>query len=101
MTLALRNDLPTGLLHKLVVEDVAPQLSSDVSKEFTGYAAGMRAIAVARPKSRKEADEIMLESAPVRLLFLKQVSGTDTPPSPVQFCFTRRTQLCARSSSQT
>ena len=68
MTLALRNDLPTGLLHKLVIEDVAPQLSSHVSKEFAGYAAGMRAIAVARPKSRKEADEIMLESAPVRFV---------------------------------
>jgi len=101
MALALRDDLPTGLLHKLIVEDVAPQISSRVSKEFIGYAAGMRALADARPQSRKEADEMMLDSAPVRLSFLKEASGTDHLSSPSLSHFTRRTQPYAHSSSQT
>jgi len=97
MALALRDDLPTGLLHKLIVEDVAPQISSRVSKEFIGYAAGMRALADARPQSRKEADEMMLESAPVCLSFLKEASGTDNlsplPPCPTSHAGPSRTRI--------
>lgn len=66
MALALRPDLPQGLIRKLIVEDVAPQISQTVSREFVGYAAAMRALAEAKPQTRKEADELLRSAAPVR-----------------------------------
>ncbi|EJD52812.1 alpha/beta-hydrolase [Auricularia subglabra TFB-10046 SS5] len=80
MALALRPDLPSGLLGRLIIEDVAPQISKSVSREFTAYAAGMRALAEARPATRKEADKLMQDAAPdpaVRAFLLTNlVSGS-------------------------
>lgn len=66
MALALKPDLPQGLVRKLIIEDVAPQISKTVSREFVGYAAEMRALVDAAPKTRKEADALMQSAAPVR-----------------------------------
>ncbi|KAH7108006.1 Alpha/Beta hydrolase protein [Auriculariales sp. MPI-PUGE-AT-0066] len=64
MSIALRPDLPTSLLRKLVIEDVSPKISSEVIQEFLGYAAAMRKVAEAKPKSRREADALLKDAAP-------------------------------------
>ncbi|KZW00193.1 alpha/beta-hydrolase [Exidia glandulosa HHB12029] len=83
MALALRPDLPQGLIRKLIVEDVAPQISQTVSREFVGYAAAMRALAEAKPQTRKEADELLRSAAPdpaVRAFLLTNLTSSHGAP---------------------
>lgn len=58
MTLALRSDLPPGLLSHLIIADIAPS-KGKLSPEFQGYIEAMQRVEQSNVTTRKEAHSIL------------------------------------------
>lgn len=65
MAFALSPYLPESLLSNLIVADIAPS-KGGLSDEFTSYVKAMKAIEQKGVKSRKEAQDILMEYESVR-----------------------------------
>lgn len=65
MTLALRPDLPSDLLSRLIVGDISP-VKGNISSEFQKYIEGMRSVEKDGAMTRKEANEILTRFEKVR-----------------------------------
>jgi hypothetical protein len=76
MAVALSPDLPSGLLHDLIVADIAPSRAS-LSSEFQGYVKAMNEIEAAKVSTRPEAQDILKRYEPVcfaKLLLTKTIA---------------------------
>jgi hypothetical protein len=90
MSVALHPDLPQSLLSHLIVDDVAPS-KGGLSADFKRYVEGMIRIESARVRSRKEAQDILIEYEKVCAVY-----ECDTPHA----LMVDRTQLFELSYSQ-
>ena len=60
MTLALRPDLPSGLLSRLIIGDISP-IRGRISSDFQRYIEGMREVEKMGVHTRKEANEALIK----------------------------------------
>ena len=67
MTLALRPDLPSHLLSRLVVGDISP-VRGKIAPDFQHYIEAMREVERQGVRTRKEADEILIQFVEVRIV---------------------------------
>lgn len=65
MSVALSPNLPRDLLARLIVADIAP-VRGELSSDFKNYTNTMSKIEHGRFKSRKEADEVLTSTEPVK-----------------------------------
>ena len=67
MTLALRPDLPSGILSRLIVGDISP-IRGRMSPDFQRYIDGMRSVENEGARNRKEANDMLKVFEQVRTL---------------------------------
>jgi hypothetical protein len=60
MSVALDPKVPPFLLNRLIVVDITPA-RVELSSEFKGYIEGMKKIEASKVKTRKQAEEILME----------------------------------------
>jgi hypothetical protein len=60
MSVALDPELPLSFLGRLIVVDITPA-RAELSSEFKGYIEGMKKIEASGTKTRKQAEEILIE----------------------------------------
>ncbi|KIM84892.1 hypothetical protein PILCRDRAFT_374278 [Piloderma croceum F 1598] len=83
MSVALDPELPPSFLGRLIVVDITPA-RAELSSEFKGYIEGMKKIEASKVKTRKQAEEILMEfekDASVRAFLLTNIS-LPTPSNP-------------------